>query len=174
MCKWSEKCNRIFKHQFEIIQTPVWNSKTTICKTSPPFETETRFKNLKCCILLHLIYHKDKTGVVYSERCNIACHCVLLHQIYHKDKTGVVYSEMCNIALCLCISLHLLYHEDKTGVVYSKRCNIALCLCISLHLLYHNTKLVLCNQNGTVSPLEFVHKVQMLNLRGLCTCMRVY
>ena len=24
------------------------------------------------CILLHLIYHKDKTGVVYSKRCNIA------------------------------------------------------------------------------------------------------
>ena len=71
MCKRSEKCNRIFKHQFEIIQTPVWNSKTTICKTNPPFETETRVENLKCCILLHLIYHKDKTGVVYSKRCNI-------------------------------------------------------------------------------------------------------
>ena len=57
------------------------------------------------------------------------CHCVLLHQIYHKDKTGVVYSKRCNIALCLCISLHLLYHKDKTGVVYSKRYSIAFRIC---------------------------------------------
>ena len=28
--------------------------------------------SLLLCILLHLIYHKDKTGVVYSKRCNIA------------------------------------------------------------------------------------------------------
>ena len=27
---------------------------------------------LSLCILLHPIYHKDKTGVVYSKRCNIA------------------------------------------------------------------------------------------------------
>ena len=33
---------------------------------------------------------------------------------------------------------------------------------------------MLCILNGTVSPLEFAHKVQMLKLRGLCTCMRVY
>ena len=27
---------------------------------------------LSFCILLHLICHKDKTGVVYSRRCNLA------------------------------------------------------------------------------------------------------
>ena len=80
------------------------------------------FKNVqyRLChsILLHSIYHKDKTGVVYSEICNIAlCHCILLHSIYHKDKIGVVYSKSCSIALCLCILLHLLYHKDIAGVV---------------------------------------------------------
>ena len=64
--------------------------------------------------------------------------------------------------------------QGQTGVLYSKRCNIVFCLCMSLLLLYHKDKTVLCIQNGTVSPLEFVHKVQMLKLRGLCTCMRVY
>ena len=48
MGKQPETCNRIFKPQFEIIQTPVWNSKIPICKTNPPFETETRVENLKC------------------------------------------------------------------------------------------------------------------------------
>ena len=38
------------------------------------------------------------------------------------DKTGVVYSKRCNIALCLCILLHLLYHI--AGIVYSKWCSI--------------------------------------------------
>ena len=85
----------------------------------------------------------QKTGVVYSKRCNIAlCLCLSLHLLYHKDKTDVVYSnsKRCSIALCLCILLHLIYHKDKTGVVYSKRCNIALCLCILLHLIYLTTK----------------------------------
>ena len=95
------------------------------------------------CILLHLIYHKDKTGVVYSKRCNIAlCLCTSLNLLYHKDKTDVVFSnsKRCSIALCLCILQHLICHKDKTGVVYSKRCNIGLCLCILLHLLYLTTK----------------------------------
>ena len=51
-------------------------------------------------------------------------HCIMLHLIYHKDKTGVVYSERCSIDLSLCILLHPIYHKNKTGVVYSKRCNI--------------------------------------------------
>ena len=146
------------------------------------------------CILLHLLHHKDKIGVVYQKGAisplslHIAasdisqgqnwccvfkkvqyrlCLCILLHPIYHKDKTGVVYSKRCNIALCLCILLHLICHKDKTGVVYSKRCNIAyashiaasdisqgqnwccvfkkvqyrLCLCILLHLIYHKDKI---------------------------------
>ena len=47
---------------------------------------------LSRCILLHLIYHKHKPGVVYSKRCNIALWlCILLHPIYHNVKTGVVY-----------------------------------------------------------------------------------
>ena len=102
------------------------------------------------------------------------CHCVLLHQIYHKHKTGVMYSKRCNIALCLCISLHLLYHEDKTAVVYSKRCNIPYAFAYRCICYITRIKLVLCIQHGTVSPLEFVHKVQLLKLRGLCTCMRDY
>ena len=47
------------------------------------------------------IYHTDRhsVGIVHSKRCNIAlCLCILLHPIYHKNKTGVVYSKRCNIA----------------------------------------------------------------------------
>ena len=77
------------------------------------------------------------------KRCNIAlCLSISLRLLYHKDKTGVVYSnsKRCSIALCLCILLHLIWRKDTTGVVYSKRCNIVLCLCILLHLIYLTTK----------------------------------
>ena len=67
----------------------------------------------------HPIYHKDKTGVVYSKMCSIdLSFCILLHPIYHKDTTGVVYSKRCSIDLSFCILLHPIYHKDKTGVVY--------------------------------------------------------
>ena len=138
---------------------------------------------LRRCILLHLIYHKDKPGVEYSERFNIAlCLCILLHPMYHKDKTcvvylkrcsivlsllhsaasdmshghivGVVHSKRCNIALCLYILLHPIYHKDKTGVVYSKRCNIAYVFAYSCVWYITRAKLVLCIQNGSVMHLS--------------------
>ena len=46
---------------------------------------------------------------------NKNCLYILLHPIYHKDKTGVVYSKRCSIDLSLCMLLHPRTHKDKTG-----------------------------------------------------------
>ena len=63
--------------------------------------------------------------------------CILLHPICHKDKTGVVYSKRCNIALCLCILLHLICLKDKTGGVYKK---VAISP-MSLHMFTQNGRI---------------------------------
>ena len=175
MCKRPEKCNGIFKYQFEIIQTPVWNIETTICETNPPFETETRVENLKCCILLHLIYHKDKTGVMYSKRCNIA---------YVVAYCCIRYITRTKLVLCIQKDAISPFAFAYRCTCYITRTKLVLCIqngAISPYAFAYRcncyitrTKLVLCIQNGTVSPLEFVYKVQMLKLKGLCTCMRVY
>ena len=87
------------------------------------------------------LYHTCKKNVFSSK-----------YMINHKDKPGVVYSKRCNIALCLCILLYPIYHKNKTGVVYSKGCSIVLRLCILLQLIYHT--LVLCTQKSAISPMS--------------------
>ena len=86
--------------------------------------------------------------------------CILLHPIYHKDKTGVVYSKWCSIALCLCILVHLIYHKDKT-VKRTKYARLAIFVTKAISLIrtktvfaycciryITRTKLVLCIQNS--------------------------
>ena len=94
---------------------------------------------LSLCILLHPIYHKDRTGVVYSKRCNIAkvfAYCYIrsitrtkLVSCIQKGPISPMSLHMCiqkgAISPNLCILLHPIYHKDKTGVLFSKRCNIA-------------------------------------------------
>ena len=112
---------------------------------------------LKSLHKLHPIYHKDKTGVVYSKRCNIAnifayvyskgaisptsLHNIATSDISQGQNWCFVFKKV-QYRLCLCICvfktvqyrpsrcilLHLIYHKD------------ALCLCILLHPIYHKNK----------------------------------
>ena len=59
--------------------------------------------------------------------------------------------------LCICIFLRLIYQKDKTGVVYSKRWNIAFVFAYCCILYITRTKLMLCIQNGAVSPYVFAY-----------------
>ena len=121
------------------------------------------FKKLKyrlcLCILLRLIYHKDKTGVVYSKRCSIAlCFCILLHLICHKEKLVLCIKKVRYRPMSLHIAASDITQGQKTGVLFSKRCDIALCLCRLLHLIYHkDKKLVLCFQKGAILPYVFAY-----------------
>ena len=123
------------------------------------------------CILLHPIYHRDKTGVVYSKRCSIVlCLCILLYPIYHRYKTGVVYSKRCSVVLCLCILLYPIYHNDKTEVVYSKRCSIVLCLCILLYPIYPLRKRLRIRSVMSVN----YHYITVLCPFNLLICFKCY
>ena len=105
------------------------------------------------CILLHLIYHKDKTGIVYSTRWNIAfvfAYCC----IWYITRTKLVLFKTMQYRLCICILLRLIYHKDKTGVVYSTRWNIAFVFAYYCIWYITRTKLVLCIQQGRISPLS--------------------
>ena len=118
-------------------------------------------------LVYHVLILIHRAAKLYSQRrSNLkildsapGLHCVLLHQIYHNDKTGVGYSERCYIAL-------FLFKGDRTLKFWIRLLDYIAYRCICY---ITRTKLVLCIQNGTVSHLEFVHKVQMLKLRGLCT-----
>ena len=100
------------------------------------------------CVLLHLIYHKDKTGVVYSKRCNIdyvIAYCCIWYitrtKLMLSIQKGAISTMSLRFAasdisqgqnwcclfkkvqyrLCHCVLPHQIYHKDKTGVVYSKK-----------------------------------------------------
>ena len=136
------------------------------------------------CILLHLIYHKDKTGVVYSKRCNIA-YVFAYSCVWYITRTkqvlciqnGAISPMYLHIPasdisqgqnwccvfktvkyrLCLCILLHLICLKDKTGGVY-KKCAISPYVFAYCCIWYvSRTKLVLCIQNGAVSAYVFAY-----------------
>ena len=91
---------------------------------------------------------------MYSKRCNIAlCLCILLHLIYHKDKTGVVHSKRCNIAYVIAYCC-IRYIRRTKLVLYIQKGAISP---TSLHfaasdISYFRTRLVLCIQKIAISP----------------------
>ena len=134
------------------------------------------------CILLHLIYHKDKTDVVYSTRWNNAfvfAYCCVwyitrtklmlciqqggisplsLHiaasDISQGQNWCCVFNKV-EYRLCLCILLRLIYHKDKTGVVYSKRYYNAFVIAYDCIWYVTRAKLVMCIKKGAISLYVF-------------------